>query len=360
MRAIFVADLECPSASGRQRLWALEECGVEVVTVNKEHYPAPLGRWSGHVARLLRRPRLTRDAVRMERELADRCQRVQPDIVWLEWPREIRPSALREIRERAPRALLISFQDDNPWGNRHGDRWIWRDYLKLVPEFDLHLVKRPSDIENLSARGAMRCRLWEHGVYRPLFHPPTERVENRYPVSFVGTCMDGRAELIGHLLKQGLQVHIFGTHWEQRSDLPGRFPAHFHPAVRGEAYAEVIRHSQVCLGIVSHSNCDEWTMRTFEVPGCAGVLLAQRTPTHDRLFAEGSEAAFFSTAEECAAKLRVLLNDPGLCRKIGEAANRKCLENGWTLEARMQQLIEELGESFRGQTDAAIIEKSLR
>jgi hypothetical protein len=184
--------------------------------------------------------------------------------------------------------------------------------------------------------------MWSHGVYAPFFRPPAADSEKPYPISFVGTCMDGREKLIGYLLDQGLPLHVFGTHWEQRSDLPRRFPDHFHPPVRAEAYGDILRQSMLCLGLVSHSNKDQWTMRSYEVPACASVLLAERTPAHELMFAAGQHVMFFTSAAECADLARTLLADPHRCRQMGSAAFEWTVSQGWAIQTRMRELLEDL------------------
>ncbi len=342
MKVVFVADLTNQSASSLQRLWALKQFRVEVFTLNKDNYKYLFGNWAGYTAKTLKQPRLMYDCNQLEQELISLCERIRPEIVWLEWGREIQPNVLIKLKSMIPRPLLISFQDDNPWGERQEDKWMWKQYFKAVPEFDLHLVKRSSDIVNLKELGAKSCNFWNHGIYSPIFYPSLTPEKIQYPVSFVGTCIDKRENLIGHLLEKGIPIHIFGNLWKKRSDLPKRFPANFHNAVEGEAYANVIRQSQICLGLVSHSNQDEWTMRTYEVPGCAKLLLAERTPKHESLFIEGQEAEFFSTPDECISKLNNLLENPDICYSIGKAAYRKCIENNWTLKNRMGELLSSL------------------
>jgi len=342
LKIVFVADLKVPSASGRQRLWALQQCGAEVTVLDKQNYPSALGRWGGHVARLLSRPRLMKNSAKLERDLLALCEKVQPDILWYEWPKEIRPPVLKAIKKLPHAPLLISFQDDNPWGTRHGDRWMWNDYFKVAKEFAIHLVKRPQDIVNLGKVGASGCRMWVHGVYTPLFHPAADGAEKKYPVSFVGNCMDKRAQFVGRLLEKGIPIHVFGPRWDQRSDLPKQYPANFHPAVHGEPYAEVLQQSLISLGLISESNEDEWSMRTFEVPGCAGLLLGERTPSHTRWFQEGRDAEYFSTEDECAEKLDRLLATPVECKTMGRNAYETCMSNKWLLENRMQTFLDEL------------------
>lgn len=344
MKVVFCADLPGTSSSGHQRLWALEQCHAEVFVLNKQHYKPKLSRWSGHLAKIVRQPRLTLDSTKLEQDLIALCQQVNPDIIWLEWAKEFQPETLKKLKQIGSAPTLISFQDDNPWGDRRGDAWMWKEYFKVIPEFDLHLVKRPADVENLTGYGAQETRIWSHGVYKPVFYPSF--TQKKYPVSFIGTCMDGRASLIEFLLEQGVPLHVFGSHWAKRSNLPSRFPANFHSAVLGDDYADVIRQSQICLGLVSHSNQDEWTMRTYEVPGCAGLLLAERTQTHHKLFVEGQEAVFFSSPKECLHIIEQLLPNPDLCAKMGQAAYEKCIQNNWLIEYHMQELLDSLKPSY--------------
>ena len=184
--------------------------------------------------------------------------------------------------------------------------------------------------------------MWEHGMYSPLFYPSSIPCEIKYPVSFVGTCMDNRVALITYLLEKDIPIHVFGNGWDIRSNLPKRFPLQFHSAVEGKEYADVIRQSQICLGLVSHSSQDEWTMRSYEVPACARLLLAERTPSHQVLFREDVDAVFFSDAEESANKSLALLANPIKCEQMGHVAYKIFILQNKSMEKRMKQLIQQI------------------
>jgi hypothetical protein len=341
--AVFVGELEYATSSGVQRSWALETSGVQVTNIDATNYRSPNGRLRSACARLTKKFHLLYDQERLEANILAACAATSPEIIWFEWPRSFRPDFLQLLKSTYPASTLISFQDDNPFGARHSDAWQWRNYLRCIPLFDLHLVKRQTDLESMRDHGARHTRLWIHGVYPPLFHPPTNRRPKIYPVSFVGTCFDDRAEffdfLIGHCK---LPVHIFGSHWQRRSELPRAFPTLFHSEVHGAAYVDVIQQSIICLGMVSKSNHDEWSLRTYEIPGCAGMFLAQRTPTHETLYTEGKEALFFSNANECADAIRHLLLEPERADRIGSAAYARCVADNRFLNVQMSALLMEL------------------
>ena len=171
MKAIFVGHLRCPGSSGHQRLWALRQCGVEVEALDKDRFKKKMGR-AGHLfSKLLRNPSMTHQGPALEKEILALCQRIQPDLLWMEWAKEFSPAFFSKLKSMEKVPKLVSFQDDNPWGSRVGDRWMWRDYFRAVPEFDLHLVKRAEDEIHLARMGAKKCHRWDHGVYPPFFHP---------------------------------------------------------------------------------------------------------------------------------------------------------------------------------------------
>jgi spore maturation protein CgeB len=344
MKIVFAAHLNNPGASGHQRLWALQQCGLDVIIFNTQKYASPLGKWAEPFAKILQTPRFRQNSSALETDLIQCCRDNKPDVVWLEWPREIQPTVLKEIQEINPRPYLISIQDDNPWGDRFGDKWMWKDYFKLIPYFDLHLVKRSSDIENLRLLGAKKIRFWEHGIYSPLYHPPKNGlVEKKYPVSFVGTCMDKRGAFIERLLNDGIDIHIFGQLWKKRAgDLVRRFPDNFHPAVWGEAYADIIRCSVISLCTVSDSNHDEWTMRSYEIPGCATAALVRRTPAHEKMFVDRETAFFYNNEAECSSIIKCVLSQPNLATEVGKRAYQVFKNNNWMIENRMHELLVEL------------------
>lgn len=342
MNVLFIANLGSPSASGLQRLWALERCGLKVKVVNKSEYKPKLGPWSSHVARVLKDPRLMYDVRKLESRIKNLAKSLNPQLIWFEWPREFSATFIEELRKTAPSAKFVSFQDDNPWGSRYADIWMWKNYFGIAKQFDLHLIKRVSDDFNLKKLGAVKTYMWKHGIYAPIFYPSDKPVHKQYPVSFIGTCMDDRAIFIEQLLISGIPVHVFGNRWHKRSNLPSRFPQFFHNEVEGEAYADVIRSSQICIGLVSHSNADEWTMRSYEVPGCATLLLAERTREHEQMFEHGKDVMLFSNVSECIGLLKQLLPNPEKCSAMGALAFENFIQRKRTIDFQMQNLLLEL------------------
>lgn len=340
MKLVFVGSLSNISASGRQRLWALEQNKINVTIINKDLYHK--GKWVNRFIRLFKLGSLLVNK-KLEKDIFECCEKVLPDIIWVEWPREITALLLIRLKNISSNSFLISFQDDNPWGKRKKDFWMWNNYLKNIPYFNLHIVKRKSDIENIKLLGGKQCYMWKHGIYSPLFNTSEFIPEIKYPVSFVGTCMDEREVIIEFLLVNNIDIHIFGNKWKERTDLPIRFPNNFHAVVEGSEYADVIKHSQICLGLVSQSNLDEWTMRSYEVPGCSRLLIAQDTNEHQKLFEGFIEDVLFNSNAECLERIKYFLKNKIECSIISKQINKRMDDNGNSLSIRMSVFLEEFG-----------------
>src|SRR5262249_1778690 len=166
----FSGSLDGQWQSGWQRCESLKQLGHEVIPFSQDGYVSralvrnPLSRLMGKV---YDEPVLKE----FNRDVLAAVIDTQPDIAWFEWPVLLRGETLSQARLRLPDCTLISFQDDNPFGLRPGEQQRWRCFIEAIPEYDLHLVKRLSDVLEFQRRGARRTQLFRHGFYAPLFRP---------------------------------------------------------------------------------------------------------------------------------------------------------------------------------------------
>jgi len=102
-----------------------------------------------------------------------------------------------------------------------------------------------------------------------------------------------------------------------------------------------IQCAKVSLGLLSKGNRDLATQRSFEIPHLGGVLCAERTSEHTRLYREDEEAVFWSSPEECADRCMRLLQNEQDRKQLAIKGRRRCLLNGTTNERVMTQVIRE-------------------
>jgi len=345
LKACFFGLTEDPASSNYQRLDCLRQLGINVQGHNTGIYSASLSLYN-RLRKKLTHTWFSADEIRSYNEgILNACVGAAPDFVWFEWPLQMERQTLMHIRERWPHTLLVCYQDDNPFGDRKGEAPKWRKFIENIPLYDVHFVKRPSDLVDFTNRGARRVLLTQPGVYEPLFHldvrPPNERGP-KIPVSFVGTALDHRVGYIAALIsRHQVPLQVYGARWE-RTWVGWRYRNRFSGGLNSVDYTRVIWDSKISLAFVSSGNRDEYNGRTFEIPGAGGFFLAERTPKHQALYEEGKEAEFFSSADECADKIKFYLTHEEARRRIAAAGYERCIRSDYRFVSRMREVLDQL------------------
>jgi len=342
LRVQFSGEVSKSWMSSRQRMESLRWLGADVTVLDTRAFVRNRGLMDKIVPRMLGLP--TWPDIIAEWNEAALALRDQPApaIAWFEWPRYARVRTLEALREAWPQATFVCFQDDNPFGLRR-ERRNWKLFHEVISFWDVHLVKRNRDIENFRKAGARDVRLFQSGYFEPLFEidePPSPS----HDVVFIGTALDRRVPFIEELVfEHGIDVRVFGLggKWE-RSRLAKIRPDLLGPQLFDESYVRALRDHRICLAFVSHSNQDEYSMRTFEIPATGSFMLAERTPMHQRFFREGEEVEFFGSVAECAEKIRRYLADENGRREVAAQGAKRCRLAGYGLRHQVLAAVEDI------------------
>jgi spore maturation protein CgeB len=339
MKILYAAGL-LPKDSALYRLWALERLGHQVIPFNTYDYLSrnPL------VGKLTLRLSAGPSISRLNRDLLRLAESEKPDIFWADKLLSLRSSTLDRLRNLG--IATVSYMIDNPFGTRRDSGW--RLYLTNIPYYDLHVVQRDKNILDYTRRGA-RHVIKVQTAYEPTLHFPSpagwsDIDRDRY-VSFIGTPYDDRAETLDRLWRdQGFSVTVSGGEkvWS-RAMQSDAFKATFR---EGELYAAEYRNaiwrSRINLSFLTRSNHDEFVHKSFEIAGCAGFLLAERSEGHLQRFIEDEEAVFFSTFEELAEKIRRYLPDEATRQRIATAGHLRAVRDGYFNDRQVGLIIERI------------------
>ncbi|HSY68573.1 MAG TPA: glycosyltransferase [Edaphobacter sp.] len=326
--------------SSLYRLWALERLGHQVIPLNAFDYdPAnPIVYKISY--RLAAGPSVTR----LNRELLRIAEAEKPDILWTDKLLSMRPSTLDRMREMG--IATVSYMIDNPFGSRRDPGW--RLYMKTIPHYDLHVVQRDKNILDYTSRGA-RDVIKIQTAYEPTLHfaPPDgwSDADRDRDVSFIGTPYDDRAETLTRLWRDcGFHVTVSGnTRSWTRAFEPDAFKAIFRDGeLYRDDYRNAIWRSRINLSFLTHSNQDEFVHKSFEIAGCGGFLLAERSEGHLQRFKEDEEAVFFSTFDELATKIRRYLPDEAARNRIARAGNLRAARDGYHNDRQVELIIERM------------------
>jgi spore maturation protein CgeB len=356
LKILYAAGLS-PNDSSLYRLWALERLGHRIAALNAyEYVPA-----NALVAKIAFRVAAGPGVNRLNRDLLSMAEREKPDVVWADKLLGMRPKTLEKLR--AMGIATVSYMIDNPFGTREDPGW--RLYMKGIPYYDLHVVQRDANIADYKARGA-RDVIKIQTAYEPTIHFPPPAgwgdANRDREVSFIGTPYDRRGEFLTRLWRDwDIPVVISGSEQLWRRALePIGFSAMFREGeLYRTAYREAIWRSKINLSFVTHANRDEFVHKSFEIAGCGSFLLAERTQGHLERFVEDEEAVFFSTLEECAAKIRRWLPDEGGRARVAAAGRLRAVACGYHNDRQVGLILQRLraaaGERWGGITHAGSV-----
>ena len=111
-----------------------------------------------------------------------------------------------------------------------------------------------------------------------------------------------------------------------------------------QQYREAIWRSKINLSFITHSNQDEFVHKSFEIAGCGGFLLAERSQGHMDRFREDEEAVFFTGFDELAAKIRRYLRDEAARTRIAAAGHARAQRDGYHNDRQVGLIVERIME----------------
>ena len=337
MKILYAAGLS-PNDSSLYRLWALERLGHQVVSLNAYTYESR----NALVRKIVHRLNAGPAVDRLNRDLLSMAEREKPDLLWTDKLLWMKPATLKMLRRMG--IATVSYMIDNPFGSRQDPGW--RLYMKDIPFYDLHVVQRDQNILDYRQRGA-RDVIKIQTAYEPSIHyppPPGWSDANRNrDVSFVGTPYDDRARTLTALgdLNEFSVVISGNTRSWQRALSPEAFAKFYKEGeLYQQQYREAIWRSRINLSFITHSNHDEFVHKSFEIAGCGGFLLAERSRGHEDRFREDVEAVFFSGYDDCLAKIRRYLPDGAARQSIAAAGHDRAVRDGYHNDRQVSLIVE--------------------
>lgn len=349
---ILYAGVLTPGSSSLFRTLALERLGHRVIKLDPDAYTIsnPL------LAKVAFRMAAGPHADRMNRDILRLAEAERPDVFWADKVLLLKPSTLNTLRELGIRT--VSYMIDNAFGPRRDPGW--RLYMKSMPLFDLHVTQRDVSVGDYLQRGAQDV-IKIQTAYEPTVHfasaTPMTDAERTREVSFIGTPYDDRAEILTRLSSDGVPVVVSGRPraWARALSADAYAAIYFSDELYGEQYRETIWRSKINLSFLTKSNQDEYTHKSFEIAGCGGFLMAERSQGHELKFREGEEAVFFESYDDLLTKILRYLPDEASRNRIAAAGQRRAVSDGYHNDRQMQLIVDRLAAIRSAQHSASSI-----
>jgi spore maturation protein CgeB len=354
MKILYLGDLG-HGQTCLMRMRAMERLGHQVLGVNTVE-PWRQTRW---LQRQLQR-RLHRGSVvdGINHAVLNAAREFRPDLIWADKQEFLLAETLHDLRKNGAR--LVSFTPD-PYFTLTWKRTPLMDVA--MREFDAFVYCKSYEKSDYESLG-------KQVIYMPLgycdeTHRPFPSSEPRWncEVGFLGGWEPRREQMLHAVAATGVDLKIWGGYWDFLKDgratlrrriilkqLAGvdSFRIHRDPVltpclqggeVYGDDYARALSGAKIGLGFLRKVCPDQHTTRSFEIPACGSMLLADRTDEHCEFFEEGKEAEFFDCSDELVSKCSFYADHEDARRRIADAGFKRCQTGRYAYLHRMADVM---------------------
>lgn len=282
--------------------------------------------------------------LKCNRELIRRCLKNDIQYVFIYRGTHIYSNTIKKIKKTG--AIVSQFNNDNPFGELN-NRFFWRHYKKNCVQCDLVYAFRNSDINEYTKLGVGNCKiLFPYYIKTRTFPVDKKDIPSQYlcDVVFIGHYEDdGRDKYLYNLVKQGINVKIYGdTEWNKSQYY------NFFNKKCGEIRLAVIDYNlaingaKIAVSFLSKWNKDTHTRRCFEIPSTRTMMLCEYTDVLNNIFKDNIEVAFFKNEDEFYKKTLFLLNNEVEREKIALNGQKRCEK-----EFEVEKIAEVIVDDFK-------------
>ncbi len=321
----------------------LRELGIEVFSFSSrrlfyDYYKMSL------VHKLLFKAGLSPIYHSINSELKNLIERIRPNIIWVFKGMEIFPDTLKYAREMGVK--LANYNPDNPFlfsGNGSGNSNV----SESIGLYDLHFTYNLQVLEQIKKNHNVRVSFLPFGydlsyqLYESLLDQ-SEIIE----ACFLGNPDSERVKFIKGLAERGIKIALYGNDWQ-------RYVHHGNVKIFPPVYAEklwsVLRQYRVQLNVMRIHNVDSHNMRTFEVPGVGGIMLAPDTKEHHLFFENQKEIFLYKDIDDCVKQITFLLSiSTEKSNEIRKSARDRSEQSGYNYKHRAAEVYVELNKLLLG------------
>ena len=349
-----------PGQTSLMRLRALERLGHELCGVHTIEPWRQVSWLQRQVQRRLGRGSVVQE---INRQVLAAAREFRPQMVWAEKQEYLSVGTIEALR--ALGARLVHFTPD-PYFSLDWKRTALMD--AAIGAFDVLVYCKAYERGSYEALGKSL-------VYMPLgycdeVHRPLPSGDPRWSCAagFLGGWEPRREHMLHAVAVSGVELKIWGGAWEFLHDgrwslrrqlvlgqLAGddAFRIHRDPLVAaahqgGEVYADdyarALTGARIGLGFLRKVCDDQHTTRTFEIPACGSMLIADRTDEHMGFFAEGKEAEYFDTQEELVDKVTFYSSNEPARAAIAAAGKLRCESARYAYIHRLRDVLAQIDQ----------------
>ena len=281
----------------------------------------------------------------INREIIESIRIFKPNIVWVFKGMEVLPQTIVWMKKQGIK--VVNYNPDNPFlftGKGSGNINV----KTSIGLYDLHFTYNLEIKKQIEQKYHLPCYWLPFGfeISEELYNK--SKLENEIiKASFVGNPDKERAAFFKALANKNIEIDIYGNDW--RKYLHNKNITIFNPVYGDDLWIK-LRTYRVQLNPLRPHNRDSHGMRSFEVPGIGGIMLAARTTDHIQFFEEGKEAFFYDSVTTAASTIQQILQFPfDQADSIRISARNRSLNSQYSYQDRTMlvlKIIKDIGYSF--------------
>lgn len=224
---------------------------------------------------------------------------------------ELSGSAIRKIdRVHSKIFLLHGVHPDE------GSTKYERDFLKLI---DCVITNDPNHARAWQKAGAKNAVAVPYVGIDPEYHTDLG-LERKKNLLFLGTLFQERQDFFIELLSLRTDFELYG-HLPTGVSLDPRLRPYYKGEVWGKEMVKLFSQAKMVINLVPSHMQTGGNMRTFEIPGCGSLQLANRCPS--KWFEADKEIVLFSDYKELASKATYYLENENERLAIAKAGYQR-------------------------------------
>lgn len=266
---------------------------------------------------------------------------MKPDIVWIDKGIWVTARTLEMLKRAGAR--LVHYTPD-PAIAFHATP----NFLASLPLYDLAITSKAWELDEYKMSGAKRVFFCHQGAsphrVRPLQPLDSESEYFSSDVVFVGHAEPHYVQTMLEIsrLLPAINLKIWGAWGKAVRAYPQLKRFWQGSGVYGDDYAKSLTSARIGMGLLTKYIPETETTRSFEIPACGTLLLAERTTSHMAFYKEGEEAEFYSSPEEAVRKIAFYLENGDRRGSVARAGHRRFIESDYTSDRFMRDCVREV------------------
>ena len=271
----------------------------------------------------------------LNRDVISEVKKIKPKVTLVFKGMELFPGTLEEIKRHT--SLLCNYNPDHPfkfYSRGTGNSFV----LDGIKYYDLYFSYAKSVCTGLTNGFGVKSHCVPFGFDETLSPSTFKKEDIKDKFIFVGAWDKERESIFMKLTNYPVQIYGPKTWMSKNKKISKNLYSGY--AVYDKEYYDATFSAKGVFNFLRPQNIVEQShnMRTFEIPGCGGLMITNRTKEQSYFFEENKEAVYFDSMEELKDKLKFYQDNDALATTIKKNALSRSLSSGYSYLNRSREL----------------------